>query len=245
VYDCAYEEINRVSNVMTIMKWLAHTIEPGDSITWVADGHSGPLPRDAMPHAHVGKAGNPIFIPIAHTGAGTAWRCGMSYVTAAPEIMAATATDLAGIGSELREAHMAAAAPTVALVPAAADEVSSGVAHLFSRYAEEYQALSAQAVGFHAQFVRGLNAGASAYASSEAANASWLPALEQWLINAWSNEIGWQENALNAYLWDLYELDNSYPFLTPLLSLPKFAGWLALDVTYLEGLLAAGLVNLQ
>ena len=59
----------------------------------------------------------------------------MSYVIAAPEMMAAAATDLAGIGSDLSAAHTAAAAPTVALVPAAADEVSAGIAHLFSTYA--------------------------------------------------------------------------------------------------------------
>jgi hypothetical protein len=47
----------------------------------------------------------------------------MSYVIAAPEMMTAAATDLAGIGSALSEAHMAAG-PSVALVPAAADEVS-------------------------------------------------------------------------------------------------------------------------
>ena len=55
-----------------------------------------------------------------------------SYVMVAPEMMAAAATDLAGISSALGEAHTAAAAPTVALVPAAADEVSAVVAHLFS-----------------------------------------------------------------------------------------------------------------
>ena len=62
----------------------------------------------------------------------------MSFVIVTPEMMAAAATDLAGIGSALSEAHMAGAAPTVALVPAGADEVSAGVAHLFWRYAEDY-----------------------------------------------------------------------------------------------------------
>jgi hypothetical protein len=66
----------------------------------------------------------------------------MSYVIAAPEMMTAAAADLAGIGSALSEAHMAAAPSTVGLVPAAADEVSAGVAHLFSRYAEDFQGLA-------------------------------------------------------------------------------------------------------
>ena len=56
----------------------------------------------------------------------------MSYVIAAPEIMTEAATDLATIGSTLSAAHLAAAAPTVAVLPAAADEVSAGIAHLFS-----------------------------------------------------------------------------------------------------------------
>jgi hypothetical protein len=57
----------------------------------------------------------------------------MSYVIAAREMMTAAAADLATIGSDLSMAHAAAAVPTVALVPAAADEVSAGIAHLFSR----------------------------------------------------------------------------------------------------------------
>ena len=97
----------------------------------------------------------------------------MSYVIAAPEMMTAAATDLAGIGSALSKAHTAAA-PTVALVPAAADEVSAGVAHLFSRYAEDFHALVGKAAAVHGQFVQHLTASAGAYAGAEAANASSL-----------------------------------------------------------------------
>ena len=57
----------------------------------------------------------------------------MSYVIAAPEMMTSAATDLATIGSDLSAAHTAATAPTLALIPAAADEVSASIAHLFSR----------------------------------------------------------------------------------------------------------------
>jgi len=99
----------------------------------------------------------------------------MSYVIAAPEMMAATATDLATIGSNLSAAHMAAAAPTVAVVPGAADEVSAGVAHLFSRYAEDFHGLRAAA--FHEQFVQHLTASAGSYAATKAANASLLQPL--------------------------------------------------------------------
>ena len=66
----------------------------------------------------------------------------MSYVIAAPEIMRA-ATDLATIGETLYAAHMTAAAPTLAAAPpAAADEVSASIAHLFSGYGQEYQKLA-------------------------------------------------------------------------------------------------------
>jgi PE family len=102
----------------------------------------------------------------------------LSYVMVAPEMMAAAATDLAGISSALGEAHTAAAAPTVALVPAAADEVSAGVAHLFSRYAEDFQGLAGKATAFHEQFAQQLTAGAHSYGSAEAVNVSYL----LWLV---------------------------------------------------------------
>jgi hypothetical protein len=57
----------------------------------------------------------------------------MSYVITVPEMMATAATDLATIGSTLGAAHTQAAAATLALMPAAADEVSAGVAQLFSQ----------------------------------------------------------------------------------------------------------------
>jgi PE family len=68
----------------------------------------------------------------------------MSYVIAAPEMVAAAAGDLATVDSSLHAAQTAAAGPTVAIVPAAADEVSASIAHLFSQHAEHYQALAGQ-----------------------------------------------------------------------------------------------------
>jgi hypothetical protein len=102
----------------------------------------------------------------------------MSYVIAAPEMLAAAAGDLATIDSSLSVAHTAAAASTVALVPAAADEVSLSTAHLFSRCAEDYQAVARQAAAFHEQLIRTFNASARSYARTEAANASSLPSLD-------------------------------------------------------------------
>jgi hypothetical protein len=65
---------------------------------------------------------------------------------------------------------MAAAASTVAVIPAAADEVSASIAHLFSGHAQGHQALAGQAAAFHEQFVQHLNASARSYAAAEAAN---------------------------------------------------------------------------
>ncbi len=102
----------------------------------------------------------------------------MSYVIAAPEMLAAAAGDLATIDSSLCVAHTAAAASTVALVPAAADEVSVSTAHLFSRCAEDYQAVARQAAAFHEQLIRNFDTSAGSYALTEAANASSLPSLD-------------------------------------------------------------------
>ncbi|AIH41177.1 PE family protein, partial [Mycobacterium tuberculosis] len=70
-----------------------------------------------------------------------------------PELVAAAAADLAGIGSAIGAANAAAGAPTMALLAAGADEVSAAVAALFSGHAQTYQALSTQAAAFHQQIV--------------------------------------------------------------------------------------------
>jgi hypothetical protein len=101
----------------------------------------------------------------------------MSYVIAAPEIMTSAATDLATIGSNLSAAHKAAAARTLAVLPAAADEMSSGIADLFSQHAADYQAAAAQATAFDEQFVHTLAASAGSYASVETAISSYLNGL--------------------------------------------------------------------
>lgn len=98
----------------------------------------------------------------------------MSQVMVTPELVAESAADLANIGHALEVAHLVAAAPTVAVVPAAADEVSASIAQLFSTQAEEYQALAGQAAAYHEVFVQRLTASAGAYASAEATNAALL-----------------------------------------------------------------------
>jgi len=92
----------------------------------------------------------------------------MSFLIATPELVTAAATDLANIGSTLTTANAAAAATTTEVLAAGADEISAGVAALFGAQGQAYQALSAQAAAFHAQFVQALNAGAGSYAATEA-----------------------------------------------------------------------------
>jgi hypothetical protein len=121
----------------------------------------------------------------------------MSFLMAAPEMVATAATDVAAVGSTLSAAHMAAAASTVAVLPAAADEVSASIAQVFSRAAQEYHALAGQAAAFNQSFVQHLTASARSYAAAEAANAaSLIPSpsaiadlpgqLSNALTNAWN-----------------------------------------------------------
>jgi PE family len=72
----------------------------------------------------------------------------VSFLIAAPELIADAATDLANIGSTICSANFAAAAATTGVLPAAADEVSAQIAALFSSHAAGYQQLSAQAEVF-------------------------------------------------------------------------------------------------
>ncbi|MCW2664029.1 MAG: hypothetical protein JWP83_5181 [Mycobacterium sp.] len=116
----------------------------------------------------------------------------MTFLIAAPATVAATASELAGIGSALSVAHAAAAIPTTALLPAAGDEVSGAIASLFSSYAKAYQSLNARAATFHQRFVQALHGAGNSYAAAEAANASPLQTLERdvlGLINAPTNAV--------------------------------------------------------
>lgn len=94
-----------------------------------------------------------------------------SFVTAHPEALAATAGNLAGVGSTLTAANTAAASPTTGVIPPAADPVSALIALQFAAHAQLYQAVSAQAGAVHEQFVQTLETSAGSYAATEAANA--------------------------------------------------------------------------
>jgi PE family len=123
----------------------------------------------------------------------------MSNVIAAPEMLTAAAADLATVDSSLSAAHAAAASPTVALVPAAADEVSASIAHLFSRHATDYQALAGQAAAFHREFVQNLNASTRSYVGTEAANTSSLRSLDANAGSLASADAGAQNQSPGAF----------------------------------------------
>ncbi|MGC1740699.1 PE family protein, partial [Mycobacterium sp.] len=88
-----------------------------------------------------------------------------------PAALSAAATNLAGIGTAMSAQNSAAAVPTTAVVPAAADEVSALTATQFAVHAQMYQAISAQAEAIHQSFVSTLGTSATSYAATEATNA--------------------------------------------------------------------------
>jgi hypothetical protein len=102
----------------------------------------------------------------------------MAYVIATPDLMTAGAADLETIASTVEAAHLAAAPATVAVAPAAADEVSAGIAHLFSEHAQDYYARAWDAAASQGQFVRNLTASAASYASAEDIIATLLRGLD-------------------------------------------------------------------
>lgn len=96
----------------------------------------------------------------------------MTFVTTQPEMMAAAAGQLTGIGSELRTQNAATMAPTTDVMPATADEVSALTAAQFASHAAMYRAVGAHAAAVHELFVSVLSESAGSYAATEAANAS-------------------------------------------------------------------------
>lgn len=94
----------------------------------------------------------------------------MSYVKAAPELLEAASSDLAGISTTLSSSRVSAAATTVSVAPPGADVVSAGVSALFGAHGEAYQRLGAQAGAYHDQFVQLLQSGARSYSVVDAAN---------------------------------------------------------------------------
>jgi hypothetical protein len=94
----------------------------------------------------------------------------MAYVNTTPAAIAATATQLEGIGNSFAAESSAAATPTTAIAPAASDEVSTLQSGVFSTYGQLYQTVSAQAQAIHQQFVNLLQSSSSSYQETEGAN---------------------------------------------------------------------------
>jgi PE family len=95
----------------------------------------------------------------------------VSYVVAAPDVLASAAGDLAAIGSAVSAANATAATATTSLLTAAADEVSQRIAALFGVHGQQYQAASVQVAQFGERAVLELAANANAYLTAEIANA--------------------------------------------------------------------------
>jgi len=64
----------------------------------------------------------------------------MSFVVTTPEWMQSAAQELAAIRSALIEAATSAAAPTVSVLPAGADEISGVLAAMFGNLGQQYHA---------------------------------------------------------------------------------------------------------
>jgi hypothetical protein len=82
----------------------------------------------------------------------------------------AAATRLQHFGTAMAAQNAAAAAPTTAMAPAAADEVSALQAMQFSAYGTWYQQVSAQAAAIHQLMVNTLGSSAGSYGETESAN---------------------------------------------------------------------------
>ncbi len=165
----------------------------------------------------------------------------MPYVMAVPEMLAAAATDVAAIGSTLNAAHMAAAAPTVAVIPAAADEVSTSIAQLFSGVAQDFHALVGQAATFGEQFAQHLNVGAGSYAAAEAVNAASMVPDVGSLVSAIAAMPGQLLNDLTSF-WN--DLVSSLMVFLNAFELLAYVAYEALILSYLTLAILIGLEEL-
>ncbi|SON59506.1 PE family protein PE3 [Mycobacterium simulans] len=91
----------------------------------------------------------------------------MTHLIAEPQIMAAAAADVEGIGSAISAANQAAVGRISGLAAAAGDEVSAALANLFGAYGQEYAAVMRQAAAFQAEFTQALAAAGIAYQNAE------------------------------------------------------------------------------
>lgn len=94
------------------------------------------------------------------------------FVTTIPGAMESAAAGLAGIGSTVTASNAAAAAPTIGVLPPAAEEEASALLALaFSTHGQLHQVTQAVGSVVHAMFVATMGLSAGSYAASEALNA--------------------------------------------------------------------------
>ena len=98
----------------------------------------------------------------------------MSFLKAVPVEVTAAAGDLAGIGSALAAANVAAAAPTAGIESIAADVVSAALVAVFAAHGLRYQSLGSELAELHAQIVEALRSSARSYTAAESGSASLL-----------------------------------------------------------------------
>jgi hypothetical protein len=95
----------------------------------------------------------------------------MSFVTALPEGIGTAASALTSIGTEVVAGNAAGAAPTLGVVPPAAEPASALLAAAFGTHAGVYQVTQAIGSVVHAMFAATMGASAATYAGTEALNA--------------------------------------------------------------------------
>ena len=93
----------------------------------------------------------------------------MTQLLVDPQIVTTVAANIDGIGSSIKAATAAAAAPTSGVLAAAADEVSAAIANLFGSHGQEFQAVVNQVEAYQTQFQQTLTAAANAYVQTETA----------------------------------------------------------------------------
>lgn len=96
----------------------------------------------------------------------------MSFLMTQPEMMDAAAGELHGINAAVLEGNSAVVVPTTGVAPAAADLVSILTAAQFSRHAQLFQEISAEAAAVREQLAATLGISAGSYAATETANAA-------------------------------------------------------------------------
>lgn len=120
----------------------------------------------------------------------------MSHVKVVPDVVVAAVADLETLADTVDAAHLATAPMTLTVAPAAADEVSVNIAHLFSGHAQDYFATARQAAAYQEQFAQTLSTSAMTYASAESVNGALLQGFEAFFQQGQNAIL----NALTAYL---------------------------------------------